>query len=244
MKTRRTCSFPPHLPIWRHAMPLLDRRHFLKTSAVTLPFLSAVAAAGAADRPNEKMLLAIMGVHGRGKDLLRGFAGLSDVEIAYVCDPDAKVLAPALKEAEKRQKRTPRAEKDVRKVLDDKDVTALVVAAPDHWHALATIWACQAGKHVYVEKPISHNLVVGRRMVQAARKYDRVVQVGTQRRSAAHFASAAEFVRSGKLGNVPFARTWIAGPRPAIGHKQDSSVPAGVDYDLWSGPAPLGPFNP
>ena len=107
-------------------MPTLDRRRFLKTSAVTLPSLSAVAAAGAGDRPNEKLLVAIMGVHGRGKDLLRGFAGLSDVEIAYVCDPDAKVLAPALKEAEKRQKRTPRAEKDVRKVLDDKDVTALV----------------------------------------------------------------------------------------------------------------------
>ena len=224
-------------------MPLLDRRHFLKTSAVTLPSLSAVAAAAAADRPNEKVLLAIMGVHGRGKDLLRGFAGLSDVEIAYVCDPDANVLAPALKEAEKRQKRTPRAEKDVRKVLDDKDVTALVVAAPDHWHALATIWACQAGKHVYVEKPISHNLVEGRRMVQAARKYDRVVQVGTQRRSAAQFVSAAEFVRSGKLGKIPFARTWIAGHRPSIGHKEDTAAPPGVDYDLWLGPAPKRPFN-
>src|SRR5438034_9200018 len=99
MKPRRTCSFPPHLPTWRHAMPLLDRRHFLKTSAVTLPSLSAVAAAGAADRPNEKMLLAIMCVHGRGKDLQRGFAGSSDVQIAYACDPDAKVPARALKAA-------------------------------------------------------------------------------------------------------------------------------------------------
>src|SRR5438093_3763822 len=192
MKTRRIRSFPPHLPTRRPAMPLLDRRHFLKTSAVTLPSLSAVAAAAAADRPNEKMLLAIMGVHGRGKDLLRGFAGLSDVEIAYVCDPDAKVLAPALKEAEKRQKRTPRAEKDVRRVLDDKDVTALVVAAPDHWHALATVWACQAGKDVYCEKPVSHNVIEGRRMVEAARKYNRVVQAGMQRRSTPYFDSARE----------------------------------------------------
>src|SRR5205823_4277958 len=113
----------------------------------------------------------------------------------------------------------------------DKDVTALVIAAPDHWHALGTVWACQAGKHVYVEKPASHNLVEGRRMVEAARRYDRVIQLGTQRRSAAHFASAAEFVRSGGLGKVPFARTCIAGNRPSIGHKADEPAPKGVDYD-------------
>src|SRR5262249_13689617 len=151
---------------------------------------------------------------------------------------------PALKELEKRQRRAPKVEKDVRRVLEDKAITALAVAAPDHWHALATVWACQAGKHVYVEKPVSHNLVEGRRMVEAARKYDRVVQVGTQRRSAAYCASAAEFVRSGKLGKVPFARTWIAGHRPSIGKKADGQAPKGVDYNLWLGPAPERPFNP
>src|SRR5260370_21933542 len=175
----------------------LDRRRFLQSSAATMATLSALTAAGAADRPNEKIILAFMGVHGRGKELIRGFSGLEDVEIAYICDPDQNVIAAAVKEAEKKQKKTPKVEKDVRRVLEDKDVTALVIAAPDHWHALVTIWACQAGKHVYVEKPISHNLVEGRRMVEAARKYDRVVQVGTQRRSAAYFASAVEFVRSG-----------------------------------------------
>src|SRR5262249_31125614 len=123
-------------------------------------------------------------------------------------------------------------------------VDAVVVATPDHWHALATVWACQAKKHVYVEKPLSHNLVEGRRMVQAARKYERVVQVGTQRRSAVHLMNAHEFVRKGSLGKVPFARAWIAGHRKTIGKKKDGPVPEGVDYDLWLGPAPRRPFNP
>src|SRR5207302_3232331 len=113
----------------------------------------------------------------------------------------------ALKCVNERQKQAPKIEKDIRKVLEDKSVTAIAIAAPDHWHALATIWGCQAGKHVYVEKPISHNLVEGRKMVEAARKYDRVVQAGTQRRSASHLASARDYVRAGKLGKVPFVQT-------------------------------------
>jgi predicted dehydrogenase len=216
------------------------RRDFLKAAAA----LPALAAAGAADKPNEKVVLAVMGVRGRGRDLLRGFSAFDDVEIAYVCDPDSNVIPAALKAVDSRQKKEPKVEKDFRRALEDKAVTALVIAAPDHWHAPATVWACRAGKHVYVEKPISHNLVEGRLMVQAARKHDRVVQVGTQRRSGAHFHSAAEFVRSGKLGKVPFVRTWIAGNRPSIGKKPDGPVPAGVDYDLWLGPAPERPFNP
>jgi predicted dehydrogenase len=134
-------------------------------------------------------------------------------------------------------------EKDLRRILQDKSVDAVVVAAPDHWHALATIWACQAGKHVYVEKPASHNLVEGRRMVEAARKYHRVVQLGTQSRSSASLTRAVELVRSGKLGKVPCARAWIGGTRPNIGRPQDSAVPKGVDYDLWLGPAPQRAFN-
>jgi predicted dehydrogenase len=109
---------------------------------------------------------------------------------------------------------------------------------------LATVWACQAGKHVYCEKPASHNVVEGRRMVEAARKHNRVVQIGTQRRSSPYFQSAVEFIRSGKLGKVPMAKAWILGNRPSIGHKEDKPTPAGVDYDLWTGPAPLRPFNP
>jgi len=221
-----------------------NRRDFVIVSAATYAALSVRAYAGAADRPNEKIILAVMGVHGRGLGLIQGFSGFDDVQIAYICDPDSNVIPKALAELGKRQKKEPKVEKDFRRALEDKAVTALVIGAPDHWHAPATIWGCQAGKHVYVEKPASHNLREGRLMVAAARKHDRVVQMGTQRRSGASFQSAAEFVRAGKLGKVPFARTWIAGNRPSIGKKQDAPVPAGVDYDLWLGPAPERPFNP
>src|SRR5713226_3129222 len=168
------------------------RRDFLKASAAC----AALTAAGAADQPNERVVLAVMGTRSRGRDLLRGFSAFDDVEIAYICEVDENLVPAALKDVNARQKRTPKIEKDLRRVLEDKNVTALAIAAPDHWHALATIWACQAGKHVYVKKPVSHNLVEGRRIVEAARKYERVVQVGTQRRSSAHVASAAEFIRS------------------------------------------------
>jgi predicted dehydrogenase len=224
-------------------MPAVPRRRFLAASAAAVTGLSAATAAGAADRPNERIRLAVMGVNGRGRDLLRGFSALPDVEIAYVCDPDENVVPAALRALNARQRRPPRLEKDLRRVLEDREVTGLVIAAPDHWHALATVWACQAGKHVYVEKPVSHNLVEGRRMVEAARRHNRVVQAGTQRRSAAHLASAAELVRSGRLGKVPFACAWIAGHRPSIGRQPDGPAPGGVDYDLWLGPAPRRPFN-
>src|SRR3954471_19178065 len=205
-------------------MPL-TRRSFLTTSALGL---SALTAAGAAERPNEKVVVAVMGVRGRGRGLIGNFSACEDVEIAYLCDVDEGVIPGALKAVNPRHTRTPKVEKDVRRVLEDKAVNALVVAAPDHWHALATVWACQAGKHVYVEKPCSHNLVEGRRMVEAARKYDRVVQVGTQRRSATSVASAREYVQSGKLGKVAFARAWIAGGRPNIGHAKPEPTPKGV----------------
>ena len=222
-------------------MSHLNRRRFLQSSAASV---AALTAARAADKPNEKIHLAVLGLHGRGRGLLQGFSSFEDVEIVALCDPDENVIADALKSLAPRHKRKPKYVQDLRRVFEDRDVHAVVIATPDHWHALAAIWACQAGKHVYVEKPISHNLIEGRRMVEAARKYDRVVQVGTQRRSAAHVAAAAEFVRSGKLGKVPFARTWIAGNRPSIGHKADAKVPAGVDYNLWLGPAAERPFNP
>jgi predicted dehydrogenase len=220
-------------------MTPLDRRCFLH-AAVALP---ALAARGAADKPNEKIVLGVLGLNGRGKGLLRGFASFPDVEIAYLCDPDLNVIPAALKSLPDKR-REPKVVQDMRKVFADKDVHAVVVAAPDHWHALATVWACQAGKHVYVEKPVSHNIIEGRRMIEAARKYDRVVQAGTQRRSAPFLMKAVEFVRKGGLGKVPFARAWIAGNRKTIGKKADGKVPDKVDYNLWTGPAPERPFNP
>ncbi len=225
-------------------MSSIHRRDFLHRAAGATLGLSALTAAGAAAEPNGRLRLAVMGIRGRGKQLATGFAGLEGCEVAYLCDVDDAVIGPAVKAVEAKQNVAPKIEKDIRNLVTFKDVDALVIAAPDHWHALATVWACQNGKHVYVEKPVSHNIIEGRRMVEAARKYNRVVQYGCQRRSAPHFQSAVEFVRSGKLGKVPFARAWIAGNRKTIGKKDVAPVPPGVDYDLWLGAAPQRPFNP
>lgn len=215
------------------------RREFLAASALTL---SAASYARAADKPNEKVRVAVMGLRVRGKQLAPGFAAIPNVEVTHLVDPDPSMVKPAL-DALKNPASPPKAEADIRKVLDDKTVTAVVVSAPDHWHALATIWAAERGKHVYVEKPVSHNLAEGRRMVEAARKYKVVVQTGTQRRSSASVAAAREYVQAGKLGKVAFARAWIAGNRKPIGKEQDGTPPAGVDYDLWLGPAPALAFR-
>lgn len=215
------------------------RREFLITSALTL---SAASYNRAGQKPNEKIRLAVMGLRVRGKALIPGFAAISGVEISHVIDPDPAMVKPAL-DVLKNPASPPAVETDIRKVLDDKTVTAVVVSAPDHWHALATIWAAERGKHVYVEKPVSHNLIEGRQMVNAARKYKVVIQAGTQRRSASDVVAAREYIQAGKLGKVAFARTWIAGSRPSIGHAKPEPVPTGVDYNLWLGPAPEGPFT-
>jgi predicted dehydrogenase len=233
-------------------MPSISRRRFLKSSAASLGGLSALSYARAADQPNDKVVLALFGigstvpgsVGGRGRQLLRPFTSFKDVDIAYLCDVDESFFPFGQKLLTAAERPEARVEKDLRRVLEDKRIDAVIVALPDHWHALATIWACQAGKHVYVEKPASHNLREGRRMVEAARKYQRVVQLGTQSRSSASLARAADLIRSGKLGKIPFARAWIGGSRPSIGKQKDAAVPPGVDYDLWLGPAPERPFNP
>jgi predicted dehydrogenase len=220
-------------------MTSTTRRDFLATSAL---MLSAAAYTRAGQKPNNRIRLAVMGLRVRGKALLPGFAALPGVEISHVVDPDPAMVKPALATLNN-PANPPAVATDIRTVLDDRTVTAVVVAAPDHWHALATVWAAERGKHVYVEKPISHNLIEGRRMVAAARKYKVVIQAGTQRRSASDVAAAREYVQAGKLGKVAFARTWIAGSRPSIGHAQPQPVPPGVDYHLWLGPAPDRPFT-
>jgi predicted dehydrogenase len=208
--------------------------------AVGVAALAAPAAKGA---PADRVNVAVMGIRGRGRGLALGFSGMPDVRVAYLCDVDERLLGPLAKEIAARQSSEPKLVGDVRRALEDPAVDALVIATPDHWHALATIWACQHGKHVYVEKPASHNLWEGRKMVEAARKYGRVVQVGTQSRSAPHYREVIEYVRSGKLGDVHMAKAWNSQLRSNIGHKADSGVPAGVDYDTWLGPAPGRPFN-
>ncbi len=153
------------------------------------------------------------------------------------------MIAKVGPELERAQGRPLKAEKDFRRVLEDKDIDAVVIATPDHWHAIPTIQACQAGKDVYVEKPLSQTIAEGRRMRDAARKYGRIVQVGLQRRSAEHFRSAIEYVASGKLGKICMIRAWMHQVRASIGRPADEPVPAGVDYDMWLGPAPQRPFN-
>jgi predicted dehydrogenase len=216
------------------------RRHFL--------FGSLAAMAGnLSSRPSaaasETVVLGFMGVGGRGSSLLNFFAKRSDVEIAYLADVDSRVLPKRAAGVESMRGQRPKTVSDFRRVLDDRSVDALVIATPDHWHALGTILACQAGKDVYVEKPTSHSIWESRKMVEAARRHDRVVQVGAQCRSAPYVAAAREYLQSGKLGEVHFVKVFNSKPRSSIGNLPDKPVPAGVDYDMWLGPAPMRPFN-
>lgn len=214
-----------------------NRRTFLG-AAGALALSGRIMAASA----NDRVRIAVIGVRGRGADLAGEFARNKGAEVVAVCDIDDASFSKPIQAVEKADAKAPRTEKDFRRLLDDKSIDAIAVAAPDHWHALMTVMGCQAGKDVYVEKPASHNIVEGRRMVEAARKYNRVVQLGTQRRSSTHIKEAIEYVKSGALGTVGMARAWIHQKRPSIGHGKPGPVPAGVDYAMWQGPAPDRPF--
>lgn len=235
----------PRLP----ADSALSRRQFLGSSAknaagVAAGVVSLSAAAALANPLAHPVRLGLIGARNQGKELAASFASLPGTNITVICDVDESVLPAALKAAEQAQGTLPRTERDFRRVLDNADIDAVVIATPDHWHAVMTILACQAGKDVYVETPVSHTLEEGERMVAGARQYDRVVQSGLQQRSGSHFQSAIEYVRSGKLGRVRLAKAWTAHMRKSIGHKADCVTPQGVDYDLWLGPAQSRNFNP
>jgi len=194
--------------------------------------------------PAEKIVLGMIGFHGRGRSLLGGFLALPQVEVAAVCDVDRRVLSRGVATVEKSKGKRPAAHVEYRKILDDPSIDAIVLGTPDHWHAIPSIRACQAGKHVYVEKPASHNIHEGELMLRAARKYKRILQVGVQSRSGRHFAEALEYIRSGALGTVTFARAWESTRQGSIGYPKDCDPPPEVDYDRWLGPAPRRPFNP
>jgi len=225
----------------------MNRRRFLKHSAAAAALSASAVLAGRArgqGGANERIAVATMGLRGRGGGLMQTFASLDQVEVAYVCDLDPRVLGERAKWVEEKTGRRPKAIKDFREALDDKSLDALVLGTPDHWHAIPTIMACQAGKDVYVEKPDGHNVLEGRTMVAAARKYRRVVQLGTQARSEPQMHKAMEYIASGKLGKVRFAKAWESSRQGSIGHPPDGDPPPGVDYDTWLGPAPLRRFNP
>jgi predicted dehydrogenase len=223
----------------------MRRRSFLESSAAATAFAAlALRDTRQALAANEKIAIAMMGVRGRGGSVLMAFAGLPEVEVRYVCDIDESVLGPRLKQVEEKTGKRPTAIKDFRKALEDKSLDALVIGTPDHWHALPTIYACQAGKDVYVEKPDGHNIIEGQTMVAAAKKHRRIVQLGTQSRSGQHFLTCMEYLQSGALGKVRFAKAWESTRQGSIGRPPDCPPPQGVDYDFWLGAAPLRPFNP
>jgi predicted dehydrogenase len=236
----------------------LDRRQFLQDTAALAASISALqaTAARAADEPsaksdkkkpgaNDVVNVAVIGVRGRGMEHVRSYNDLDEARITTICDVDRNVIGKAMKAVSTANDGSePRFVQDMRRILDDKDIDAVSIATPNHWHALAAIWAIQAGKDVYVEKPVSHNVSEGRRIVEAAEKYGKVVQAGTQCRSNKGIQDAVEFLRSGKLGKIYMAKGLCYKPRGSIGHKPDGPVPAGVDYNLWLGPAPERPFNP
>ncbi len=218
-----------------------SRRNFLKvtgSAGVGLTLLSHPLTLLSNGSPSSKIVVAVMGVRSRGRALAVNFARQKDTEVAYVCDVDERYLNECIKSISAIQQKRPKGEKDFRKILDDKSVDALVIAAPDHWHAPATIMACEAGKHVYVEKPCSHNPKEGEMMVKAALKYKRKVQMGAQRRSWPVIIEGIEEVRKGTIGNAYFAKGWYANTRPSIGTGKVDDVPDYLDFNLWQGPAP------
>jgi predicted dehydrogenase len=217
---------------------------------------------------NDRVVTASIGIRGQGNGLKRGFARVPNLEIKTLCDIDANLADERINDPQLKEVATfkPAFVQDLRRVLDDKDIDAVVIATPNHWHALATIWALQAGKHVYVEKPASHTVWEGRKMVEAARRYNKVVQVGTMNRSRPAVVEAIKFIHEGGLGKVYMARGLCFKPRPAIGKYPDGPMSPGekyaltvtstryeptyderylskVDYDTWLGPAPKRPFN-
>jgi predicted dehydrogenase len=226
-----------------------SRRRFFFTTATTTASLAggiAISRQGCA-AANDRVHVCVIGVRGRGRDLLKAFASQPDVTVSHVCDVNEGVLGGALAAVREARAAGQAAEPvtvgDLRKVLDDRSVDAIVVATPDHWHSLATIWGCQAGKHVYVEKPVSNEIFAGRQMVQAARRHGRLVQVGTQSRSAPHYLEAMGLLRSGRIGRVHMAKAWNSQLRRRVPAKPDEAVPGGLDWDLWQGPAPERPYN-
>lgn len=225
-----------------------DRRLFLKTGAVSVAALGISGSLQAQEEssqaaPADRLTIGIMGVNGRGGAIARNMMATGQVDIAYICDVDERAAERAAKIVNDKQATKTQTVKDFRRVLDDKSVDALVCAAPNHWHAPATILGCTAGKHVYVEKPCSYTAAEGEMAVAAARKNDRVVQMGTQRRSWPGIIEAIEKVHGGEIGKALYSRTWYNNRRQAIGFGKQTEVPAWLDWRMWQGPAPDRPFK-
>ena len=195
---------------------------------------------------NDRIHLCVIGVRGQGHGHLRRWAGMAEkenVRVKTICDVDENLFAERIKTVTELQSDTPGTEVDMRRVFEDDEIDAVSIATPNHWHALATIWACQAGKDVYVEKPANHNVFEGRKMIEAAQKYDRIVQVGFQNRSINNVRQAMQMLQDGVIGDVYMARGLCYKPRDSFGIAENSTPPEGLHYDLWLGPASWRPYN-
>ncbi|MCE5249648.1 Gfo/Idh/MocA family oxidoreductase [bacterium] len=225
----------------------MNRRKFIHKAGTGAAALGAtgpwVTQAWAKKSPNDTINIAIMGIHGRGMDHVQHYMNVPNVEVAMLCDIDERLFPDALKKIAELGAKPPKTETDIRRVLENKDIDVISIACPNHWHALAGVWACQAGKDVYVEKPASHTVYEGRKLVEASRKYDRIVQTGSQRRSDPLMQEAVDFIQSGKLGKIYMVKACVYRARKAIGRGTTGPVPEGVHYDLFRGPAPWIPFN-
>jgi len=219
------------------------RREFLRTSAGAVAAAGLIGGSGRADA-NSTLRAAVLGVNGRGQAHIAAFQKQHGAEVAVLCDPDEQVLAKRAKEFETKYGRKVETATDMRRVFERKDIDVVSVATPNHWHSLATIWACQAGKDVYVEKPGSHNLFEGRKMIEAAERYGRMVQHGVQLRSSPAIREAVEHLRNGLIGKVYMARGLVFRWRPSIGHAPDpDTAPSYLDWNLWQGPAQERAFS-
>jgi predicted dehydrogenase len=225
--------------------PELSRREFLESTA-GIAALSGITFITRPERvfgANDRVRVAVCGVHGRGMDHVGGFRQVKNTEVAAICDADENVLAQRVPEIEKMGIAKPATFVDIRKLLDDKSIDAISIATPNHWHSLMGIWACQAGKDSYIEKPCCHNMWEGQQLVKAAAKYKRMVQHGSQIRSAPALKEAVRMMKEGFLGEVFMARGLCFKWRKSIGRANEEPVPKGVHYDLWTGPAKLLPFT-
>jgi len=225
-------------------MSRMNRRKFVKQSLAMAGASFVVSHAGhRVLGANETIHIGVAGCGSRGGGHIGSYLGMKDVEVTHCIEPDMNRLNSSVGKVEKKQKKKPVGVQDIRKALEDKDLDCVSIATCNHWHALGAIWAMQAGKDVYVEKPVSHNITEGRRIVQAARKYGRICQVGTQYRSDGTCKAAARFMAEGKLGKVTLARSITYKRRGSIGPVVEGKVPEGVDYNLWAGPAPMSPIT-
>jgi predicted dehydrogenase len=233
----------------------IDRREFMKlagTAGVGLGVAGSIGSMAAAgpttprrhgQSANDKVTMAVIGTNSRGLALAEMLVGLPNVEVSYVCDVDDRAIAKGIDVVRKRQKNDPKGRKDFRRALEDEALDGVAIASPDHWHAPMSILALSAGKHVFVEKPCSHNLREGELLVEAVRKHRRVLQMGAQRRSFPNMQQAIKAIHEGIIGRAYFGRAWYVNSRTSIGRGQPAPVPAWLDYELWQGPAPRRPYR-